>query len=183
MSMTRRRALTPELSSQEQMQDNATSAAKYGGSRWWFMPRKADSWSSIFAIFFAFLVPTWFFVANDWNPNYAPIRPWVWSYPWIIAFTYFMFQMLFLLQSAINFDRIGILDMGFSLLALLSVFGTTIVIVDRSEIGRFHIGGFQEHELAALLAAAFFELAFTAWVRFLVNRRTFAAVAGGHDNQ
>ena len=182
MSVTGGKRVASELSA-EQMQDNAASAAKYGRRSWRFIPRNADSWSSILAIVFALLVPTWFFVANDWNPNYVPIRPWLWSYPWIIAFTYFMFQMLFLLKSAINSDRIGILDMGFSLLALLSVFGTTIVVIDRSEIGKFHIGGFQEHELAALLAVAFFELAFTAWVRFLVNRRTFAAVAGSHDNQ
>lgn len=147
-----------------------------------YLPSRADGWSSLMAILFAALVPAWFVAAGSWHSGYSPVRPWVWTVPWIITWLYFAIQMLCLLRSAVDSDRIGMADMTLSLLALMSVFATVIVLTVLSVLGRYVLGGFQIHEMAALLSTALLELACTAWVRFLVNRRTFAAVAGSEHH-
>lgn len=146
------------------------------------LPHRADGWSMLLAFLFALFVPLWFFASAWWNPHYEPVRGWVWSLPWIFALVYLVAQLFFLFVSAVDSDRIGISDMGVSLVALLSVFGTIIVLVVCDVLGKYHLGGFQTHELIAYFCTALCELAFTAWARFLVNRRTFAAVSTG-DHQ
>lgn len=138
-------------------------------------PRTADGASSALAITMGLATPAWFGLSEAWNSHYEPVTPWVWNIPGQIAMTYLVAQILLLLVSAGRSDRIGMNDFAVSGLALLSVFGTAVVVVVKAFEGKYHLGGFQTNLLYFLLEATLTEFLFTGWMRFLVNRRYFAS--------
>lgn len=137
-------------------------------------PRTADGGSMMLALIMTVGVPLWFLVSQWWNPNYEPTAPWVWNIPGTIAMTYIVSQIWLLLVSAGRSDRIGMSDTAISGLAFASVFGTTVVVITLGFQGNYHLGGFQANLLYFLFKTTLAELVFTAWMRFLVNRRYFA---------
>jgi hypothetical protein len=122
------------------------------------------------------LVPTYFFIVPFYSPEYIPIRPWVWAMPGIVCIVYLFAQFWALMQSAGRSDDIGMTDIIVSLLAALSSFGTMVGIVILWSQGRMHFGPFQAMAIVTVTLTAFGELIFTAWVRYLVNRRYFSSV-------
>jgi hypothetical protein len=68
------------------------------------------------------------------------------------------------------------MDTVVSLLAALSCFGTLTAMIILSLLDKYHLGAFQAMTIITISIATFGELIFTAWVRFLVNRRFFATV-------
>jgi hypothetical protein len=143
--------------------------------------QRADNWSMALAGLLALFIPAWFYGAHLWNPNYVPIRPWVWAAPWFLCMMYLYVQFWLLLISAGRSDRIGMGDTMLSMIAFLSAFGTAIVLVVMWSFDRYNLGFFQAMTIFALIVTTLGELVFTAWVRYLVNRRYFAGVPSGHE--
>ena len=141
---------------------------------------RADRWSVILAFAVALFVPLWFFGANAWNPEYVPVRPWVWAVPGIGALLYVFLQFWLLLNSAGRSDEIGMSDTVVSLIAFMSCFGTLIALSILAYQGNYNLGAFQSVTISLITVAALGELVFTAWVRYLVNRRYFASVPDGN---
>ncbi|MCE9644106.1 hypothetical protein K8Q93_02620 [Candidatus Parcubacteria bacterium] len=148
-----------------------------------FLPRTADDWSCFLAGHCAWLVPLWLIGAYLWNPAYEPIRPWVWSVPWAMAFCYFAGQVMLLLKSAERSEQIGMKDMLWSLITFVTAFGMTLILLVLWQQGAYRMGAFTGTCLTAFVFATALELAATAWVRFLVNRRTFVAAGATSDSQ
>jgi hypothetical protein len=142
---------------------------------------RADRWSMGLAAMLALFVPIWFYAAHQWNPNYVPVRPWVWAAPWFLCMIYLYVQFWLLLISAGRSDRIGMADTVISLVAFLSAFATAIVLVVVWSFDRYNLGFFQGMTIFAIMVTTLGELVFTAWVRYLVNRRYFAGVPTMHD--
>ena len=122
------------------------------------------------------LVPVFFLAVNMYSPQYVPVRPWVWAAPGILCILYLFAQFWALLTSAGSSDDIGMMDTVVSLLAALSCFGTLTAMIILSLLDKYHLGAFQAMTIITISIATFGELIFTAWVRFLVNRRYFASV-------
>jgi hypothetical protein len=80
------------------------------------------------------------------------------------------------MHSAGRSDDIGMKDTIVSLLAALSSFGTLVSIFVLWELDKFYLGAFQAMTIATVTLTTFGELIFTAWVRYLVNRRYFSSV-------
>ena len=135
-----------------------------------------ETWSMGLAIAALFLVPAYFFLAPYWNPDYTPVRPWVWAVPGVSCILYLFAQFWALMHSAGRSDDIGMKDTVVALLAALSCFGTLIALMILWAQDRYHFGAFQAMTIATITVTAFGELIFTAWVRYLVNRRYFAGV-------
>lgn len=138
-----------------------------------------ERWSIGMALAAMVLVPAYFFLAPYWNPEYTPIRPWVWAVPGVACILYLFAQFWALMHSAGRSDDIGMKDTIVSLLTALSTFGTLIAITILWAQDRFHFGAFQAMSIATITITAFGELIFTAWVRYLVNRRYFSSVPQG----
>jgi hypothetical protein len=122
------------------------------------------------------LVPVYFLAVNMYSPQYVPVRPWVWAAPGILCILYLFAQFWALLTSAGHSEDVGMLDTVVSLLSALSCFGTLIAMIILSFLDRYHLGSFQAMTIITITIATFGELIFTAWVRYLVNRRYFASV-------
>src|SRR5215467_6144765 len=105
-----------------------------------------------------------------------PIRPWVWAVPGLICISYLFAQFWALMHSAGRSDDIGMKDTIISLLAALSSFGTMVSIFVLWELDKFYLGAFQAMTIGAVTLTTFGELIFTAWVRYLFNRRYFSSV-------
>jgi hypothetical protein len=142
---------------------------------------RADNWSMGTAAALTLFVPVWFYAAHLWNPGYVPVRPWVWAAPWFLCMIYLYFQFWLLLISAGRSDRIGMADTVVSMVAFLSVFATAIVLIVLWTFDRYNLAFFQAMTIFALIVTTLGELVFTAWVRYLVNRRYFAGVPFGHE--
>jgi hypothetical protein len=142
---------------------------------------RADNWSMALAALLAVFVPVWFYAAHWWNPNYTPVRPWVWAAPWFLCIIYLYVQFWLLLISAGRSDRIGMADTVVSLIAFLSAFATAIVLIVLWTFDRYNLGFFQAMTIFAIMVTTLGELVFTAWVRYLVNRRYFAGVPFAQD--
>jgi hypothetical protein len=149
--------------------------ATFGGRR------SDESWSMGLAITAMVLIPAYFFMVPLYSPQYVPIRPWVWAMPGIICIVYLFAQFWALMQSAGRSDDIGMMDIVVSLLAALSSFGTLVGIVILWSEERMHFGPFQAMALITVTLTTFGEMIFTAWVRYLVNRRYFSSVAPAHS--
>jgi hypothetical protein len=142
---------------------------------------QADNWSMAAAAALALFVPIWFYAAHLWNPAYTPVRPWVWAAPWFLCMIYLYFQFWLLLISAGRSDKIGMADTVVSLLAFLSAFATAVVLIVLWSLDRYNLGFFQAMTIVAIIVTTLGELVFTAWVRYLVNRRYFAGVPFGQE--
>jgi hypothetical protein len=146
-----------------------------------FWGRQSDeSWSMGLALAAMVLIPVYFFIVPFYSPQYVPIRPWVWAMPGIVCIVYLFAQFWALMQSAGRSDDIGMMDIVVSLLAALSSFGTLMGIVILWAEDRLYFGPFQAMAIITVTLATFGELLFTAWVRYLVNRRYFSSVGPAH---
>ena len=135
-----------------------------------------ERWSIGLALTAMVLVPAYFFLVPIHSPEYTPIRPWVWAVPGLICISYLFAQFWALMHSAGRSDDIGMKDTIVSLLAALSSFGTLVSILVLWELDKFYLGAFQAMTIGAVTLTTFGELIFTAWVRYLVNRRYFSSV-------
>lgn len=135
-----------------------------------------ERWSIGMALAAMVLIPAYFFLSPYWSPEYTPIRPWVWAVPGVACILYLFAQFWALMHSAGRSDDIGMKDTIVSLLAALSCFGTLIAIGILWAQDRYHFGAFQAMSISTITLTAFGELIFTAWVRYLVNRRYFSGV-------
>jgi hypothetical protein len=142
--------------------------------------RSDESWSMGLALAAMVLIPVYFFIVPFYSPQYVPIRPWVWAMPGIVCIVYLFAQFWALMQSAGRSDDIGMMDIVVSLLAALSSFGTLVGIVILWSLDRMHFGPFQAMALLTVTLTTFGDLLFTAWVRYLVNRRYFSSVGPAH---
>ena len=64
-----------------------------------------------------------------------------------------------------------------SLVAVFPVVAGLVILVEWL-LGHLSLSMFQVNALATLLAAAVGEFLLTIWIRFVINRRTFAVAAG-----
>jgi hypothetical protein len=135
-----------------------------------------ERWSMGLAFAAMFGIPAYFFLAPLWNPAYTPVRPWVWAVPGVICIVYLFAQFWALMHSAGRSDDIGMKDTIVSLFAFLSCFGTLVAMTILWAQGHYHFGPFQAMSIITATFTAFGELLFTAWVRYLVNRRYFSGV-------
>jgi cation transport ATPase len=135
-----------------------------------------ERWSIGLALAATVLVPGYFLAVDVYSPQYVPVRAWVWAVPGIICILYLFAQFWALLHSAGRSDDIGMMDTVVSLLSALSCFGTLVAMVILSLLDKYHLGAFQAMTIITITIATFGELIFTAWVRYLVNRRYFASV-------
>jgi hypothetical protein len=139
-----------------------------------------EHWSIGLAIAAMLIIPAYFFLVPLYSPEYVPVRPWVWAIPGLMCITYLFAQFWALMQSAGRSDEIGMTDMVVSLFAALSSFGSLVGIIILWAEGRLHFGPFQAMAIITITLTTFGELIFTAWVRYLVNRRYFSSV-GPHQ--
>jgi hypothetical protein len=142
--------------------------------------RADESWSMGLALAAMVLIPAYFFIVPFYSPDYVPKRPWVWALPGIVCIVYLFAQFWALMQSAGRSDDIGMMDIVVSLLAALSSFGTLVGIVIFWSQDQMYFGPFQAMALITVTLTTFGELIFTAWVRYLVNRRYFSSVGPTH---
>ncbi len=135
-----------------------------------------ERWSIGLALIALVAIPAYFFLTPYWNAEYTPIRPWVWAVPGIVCILYLFAQFWALLHSAGRSDDIGMKDTVVALLTALSSFGTLVALLILWFQGSYHFGPFQAMSIATITVTTFGELIFTAWVRYLVNRRYFSSV-------
>jgi hypothetical protein len=179
--------IAPEEQARERDRDRDAAAIHVGrSSRRWRIPhpRTADGASSWLAIIVGIGIPVWIWISIQTGDVYVPTKPNVWDDPWAFAMAYFLIQIFFLLISSGRSDQIGMGDTLISGLAFCFVLGTTVVVGVLAAQGSYHLNDFQLTLIIAALTATFFEFLYTGWMRFLVNRRYFAAapgVGGGGD--
>lgn len=146
-------------------------------------PTHADGWSMYLAFIATVGIPLWFMFSPMWNPTYVPRQAWVWSVPWIIAFNYVIIQVGLLIASLTHSSEdIGMKDIAFSGISFLLAFTTSLFVIFLWYFGRYHIGGFQWHQMIASNMATLSEFGITLGIRMLVNRRYFASVGSGGDS-
>ena len=94
----------------------------------------------------------------------------LWTVPVWLAFIYVLVQMVFLLVSATQIRVLGLVD---SVVAILPVIAGAVTGVEWL-LGHLPLSVFQAMSLLALLVAGTSEFLLTLWIRFVLNRRTFA---------
>jgi hypothetical protein len=110
-------------------------------------------------------------VASMWRaPAYQPAFGPAWSIPVWLALFYVLVQIVFLLVSATQIRALGVVD---SLVAIVPVIAGTVTGVEWM-LGHLDLSLFQAMSLFALLVAGLSEFLLTLWIRFVLNRRTFA---------
>jgi divalent metal cation (Fe/Co/Zn/Cd) transporter len=140
-----------------------------------------ERWSIGLALGAALVIPAYFFLTPYWNAQYTPIRPWVWAVPGVVCMLYLFAQFWALLHSAgRSSEDIGMKDTVVALLTALSSFGTLVAMLILWFQGNYYFGPFQAMAVGTITATTFGELIFTAWVRYLVNRRYFSSVSQGN---
>ena len=146
-------------------------------------PRKADDWSTLFAIIATAMVPIWFLIVSWWNPHYEPKHGWVWAIPAVLTQVYLYLQLAWLVVSLMQSEKIGLLDLLFSGLAMMMAFGTFITMLNQSN----HYSAFHWMFIILIVFNTIVEFGLTIAIRMLVNRRTIAGVAAsapaGDDHQ
>lgn len=115
-------------------------------------------------------------VASIWGaPGYEPASSGpLWTLPVWAAFLYVLVQIVFLLVSATQIRVLGLLD---SVIAVLPVIAGVVSVVEWL-LGHLSLSTFQAMSLLALLMAGISEFLLTLWIRFVLNRRTFAIDTG-----
>jgi hypothetical protein len=110
-------------------------------------------------------------------PGYEPgASGVVWTLPVWAAFFYVLIQIVFLLVSATQIRVLGVVD---SVVAILPVVAGAVSAVEWL-LGHLHLSSFQAMSLLALLVAGLSEFLLTLWIRFVLNRRTFAVDTVGN---
>jgi hypothetical protein len=103
--------------------------------------------------------------------NRTSERP-AWTIP-VLALAYLLVQLVFLLISATQIRALGVLD---SIISIVPVVAGAVTMVELI-LGHLHLSSFQIIALASLLIAGMAEFLLTIWIRFVLNRRTFAIVS------
>ncbi len=88
--------------------------------------------------------------------------------------SYLLVQLIFLLISATQIRALGVLD---SVVAIVPVVAGAVTAVEWI-FGHLHLSAFEIIALASLVVAGIAELFLTIWIRFVLNRRTFAVDTG-----
>lgn len=110
-------------------------------------------------------------------PGYEPRAiPAAWTIPVWLAFFYVLIQLVFLLISATQIRVLGVID---SVVAIVPVVAGSVTGVEWL-LGHLNLSAFQAMSLLALLVAGLSEFLLTLWIRFVLNRRTFAIDGGGN---
>jgi hypothetical protein len=126
-----------------------------------------EEWFSILIC----LLGTALAVASMWGaPAYQPAFGPAWSLPVWFALFYVLVQIVFLLVSATQIRALGVVD---SLVAILPVIAGAVTGIEWM-LGHLNLSLFQAMSLLALLVAGLSEFLLTLWIRFVLNRRTFA---------
>lgn len=133
-------------------------------------PRHAvhgEEWMSILLC----LVGTAGAVLFIWTePGFIPASGPTWALPVWLAFLYVLVQIVLLLVSATQIRVLGLVD---SMLSISPVIGGGVILAQWI-LGDLPLSGYQGMSLAALLVAGVSEFLLTLWIRFVINRRTFA---------
>ena len=87
-----------------------------------------------------------------------------------LALAYLLLQLVCLLVSATQIRALGVLD---SIISIVPVVAGGVTVVEWM-LGHLQLSSFQTIALAALLVAGVSEFLLTIWIRFVLNRRTFA---------
>src|ERR1700749_3193041 len=103
-------------------------------------------------------------------PAYDPDNGPAWTIPVWLALAYLLVQIVFLLVSASQMRALGVLD---SIVSIVPVIAGAVTTVEWT-LGHLHLSSFEIISLAALLIAGTAEFLLTIWIRFVLNRRTFA---------
>lgn len=103
-------------------------------------------------------------------PDFEPASGIIWTLPVWSAFLYVLVQIVFLLVSATQIRVLGVID---SVIAIVPVIAGAVTSIEWL-LGHLHLSLFQAMSLAALLVAGLSEFLLTLWIRFVLNRRTFA---------
>ena len=107
-------------------------------------------------------------------PGYEPASGAAWTIPVWMAFLYVLVQIVFLLVSATQIRVLGVVD---SVIAIVPVIAGAVTAVEWL-LGHLQLSSFQAMSLLALLVAGLSEFLLTLWIRFVLNRRTFAIDSG-----
>lgn len=110
-------------------------------------------------------------------PGFEPAgTPVLWTVPVWMAFLYVLTQLVFLLVSATQIRALGVID---SIVAIAPVIAGAVLGVEWL-LGHLALSSFQAMSLLALLVAGLSEFSLTLWIRFVLNRRTFAIDSGAN---
>ncbi len=128
----------------------------------------AEEWfSMLLCVIGTALAVAWIWSAPDFEPKAGgPI----WTVPVWMAFFYVLIQIVFLLISATQIRILGVIN---SVIAIVPVVAGAVAVVEWL-LGHLPLSAFQAMSLAALLVAGISEFLLTLWIRFVLNRRTFA---------
>jgi hypothetical protein len=130
-----------------------------------------EEWLSILICLIGTAAATWFI----WSaPVFEPESGPAWTIPVWLALAYVLVQLVCLLVSATQIRALGVLD---SMVSIVPVVAGAVTVVEWI-LGRLHLSSFEMIALAALLVAGVAEFLLTIWIRFVVNRRTFAVDTG-----
>jgi hypothetical protein len=130
-----------------------------------------EEWLSILICLIGTAAATWFI----WSaPVFEPESGTAWTIPVWLALAYVLVQLVCLLVSATQIRALGVLD---SMVSIVPVVAGAVTVVEWI-LGRLHLSSFEMIALAALLVAGVAEFLLTIWIRFVVNRRTFAVDTG-----
>jgi hypothetical protein len=88
--------------------------------------------------------------------------------------SYLLVQLVFLLVSATQIRALGVLD---SIISIVPVVAGAVITVEWI-LGHLHLSSFEIIALAALVVAGIAEFFLMIWIRFVLNRRTFAFDTG-----
>jgi hypothetical protein len=108
------------------------------------------------------------------SPGFEPANGPAWAIPAWLALFYLLVQLVFLLVSATQIRALGVLD---SIIAIVPVIAGAVMTVEWI-LGHLSLSAFQINALAALFVAGIAEFLLTIWIRFVLNRRTFAFGSG-----
>jgi hypothetical protein len=108
------------------------------------------------------------------SPGFEPASGPLWTIPVWLALAYLLVQLVFLLVSATQIRALGVLD---SVVSIVPVVAGAVTVVEWI-LGHLQLSSFGIISLASLLVAGLAEFFLTIWIRFVLNRRTFAIDAG-----
>jgi hypothetical protein len=109
-----------------------------------------------------------------WAPGFEPATGPSWTIPVWLALAYLLVQLVFLLVSATQIRALGVLD---SVVSIVPVVAGSVTVVEWI-LGHLQLSSFEIIALASLLVAGLAEFFLTIWIRFVLNRRTFAIDGG-----
>jgi len=132
----------------------------------------AEEWLSIWISLIATAVATAFIW---WAPGFDPSSGPAWTIPVWLALFYLLVQLVFLLVSATQIRALGVLD---SVISIVPVIAGTVTAIEWL-LGHLHLSAFEIIALASLVVAGLAEFLLTIWIRFVLNRSTFAVVDTG----